>query len=202
MNTINITVASPHQSPNRLTIKRNCRKKYLYLASTVRNNKTSNQTLLFYFSRTLNLNMSCTYCTNIEIKARRIVENEYAYAFPTNIPIVPGHTLVCPKRCVAKFDELTIEELNAIRELTLQVTRALTKTFEAEGFNFAWNEGSTAGQNVPHFHLHILPRKKGDTGILEYEPRKFLYRTGSREPTPEKELQEVANIIKKSLKAK
>ena len=143
--------------------------------------------------------MPCVYCTNEEIKKRRITENEFAFAFPTNIPIVPGHTLICPKRCIAKFEELTTEELNAIRELTLQITHALTKTFGAEGFNFAWNEGSLAGQSVPHFHLHILPRKTGDSGITKYEPRKFLYRTGSREATPEKELQETAKIIKEAL---
>ena len=143
--------------------------------------------------------MDCVYCSNLEIKKRRITENELAFAFPTNIPIVPGHTLICPKRCVAKFEELTTEELNSIRELTLQITQALTKAFGAEGFNFAWNEGTISGQNVPHFHLHMLPRKEGDSGVTEYEPRKFLYRPGSRETTSEKELQEVAKIIKEAL---
>ncbi|MEI7961496.1 MAG: HIT domain-containing protein [archaeon] len=146
--------------------------------------------------------MNCIYCSNLEIKKRRITENELAFAFPTNIPIVPGHTLICPKRCVAKFEKLTTEELKSIRELTLQITESLKKVFESEGFNYAWNEGNLAGQSIPHFHLHILPRKIGDTGITEYEPRKFLYRTGSREATPEKELQEVANLIKNSLKTK
>lgn len=53
-----------------------------------------------------------------------------------------------------------------------------------------------AGQTVPHFHLHIVPRKQGDAGILEYEPRKFLYRPGSREEGPEAELQSVAAQIR------
>jgi diadenosine tetraphosphate (Ap4A) HIT family hydrolase len=56
-----------------------------------------------------------------------------------------------------------------------------------------------AGQSVPHFHLHIVPRKQGDEGITEYEPRKFLYRPGSRETTPEEELRAVAEQIKKAI---
>ncbi len=79
------------------------------------------------------------------------------------------------------------------------IIAALKDEFGAEGFNFAWNKGETAGQNVPHFHLHIVPRKKGDTGVTNHEPREFLYRPESREATPETELKEVSRIIKASL---
>jgi hypothetical protein len=45
----------------------------------------------------------------------------------------------------------------------------------------------------------MLPRKHGDSGVVEYEPRKFLYRPGSREATPEQELQAIAELIKREL---
>lgn len=70
---------------------------------------------------------------------------------------------------------------------------------EAEGFNFAWNEGKDYGQSVPHFHLHVVPRSPGDEGITEYEPRKFLYRPGSREDSPETELAAVAAEIRSNI---
>jgi len=142
-------------------------------------------------------NKKCVYCNLPEIKNREIIRNEHAWAFPTNIPIVPGHVLICPIRCVAKFEDLTEEEVNGIRDLQKKLKEALVKTFSATGFNYAWNEGELAGQSVPHFHLHVLPRKEGDTGINEYEPRKFLYRPGSREVSPEDELICVVNEIKK-----
>ena len=107
--------------------------------------------------------MNCTFCEITEIKARTIVENELAWAFPTNIPIVPGHILVVPKRCVANYDQLSANEWQAIDDLIRKLKIALKKTFDAEGFNFAWNEGKMSGQSVPHFHLHILPRTTGDT---------------------------------------
>lgn len=145
------------------------------------------------------LKKSCAYCTIPEIQARKITENKYAWAFPTNIPIVPGHILISPKRCVGKFEDLTKEEIGAIFNLLGKLKIALTKIFGATGFNFAWNEGVLAGQSVPHFHLHVLPRKENDAGITKYDPRKFLYRPGSREKTPEKELLAISKLIKKNL---
>ena len=139
----------------------------------------------------------CVYCSNIDIKNREIAGDDLAWVFPTNIPIVPGHILIAPKRCVAKYEDLTIEEKEAIEKLRVKMVEALKKAFNAEGFNYAWNENKIAGQSVPHFHLHVLPRKEDDEGITEYEPRKFLYRPGSREATPEKELQQICAMIRK-----
>ncbi len=143
--------------------------------------------------------MGCTFCELPEIKKRIIIQNKLAFAFPTNIPIVPGHVLICPKRCISKIDQLSDEEFKAIFGLLLKIKKALISAFAAEGFNYAWNEGTITGQNVPHLHLHLLPRKEGDTGITDYEPRKFLYRPGSREPTPEAELRNVAKLIKENI---
>jgi diadenosine tetraphosphate (Ap4A) HIT family hydrolase len=133
------------------------------------------------------------------IKFRIIAQNNLAFTLLNYQPIVPGHLLICPIRPVATYDELTHEEVASIMILKKTVCKALIKTFGADGFNFAWNEGSDAGQTVPHFHLHVLPRKKGDMGIIEYEPRQFLYRTGSRAITPDEELKEVVTLIQNNL---
>ena len=142
---------------------------------------------------------NCVYCTLPEIKERQIVENSLAWAFPTNIPITPGHTLVVPKRCIERYEELNVEEKEAVEQLRLKIIVALRQLYGVEGFHFAWNEGAIAGQTVPHLHLHIVPRKEGDAGITEYDPRKFLYRPGSREATPEAELKAIAEEIKSAI---
>ncbi len=131
-----------------------------------------------------------------QIKERAFLENELAFAFLTNIPITVGHTLIIPRREVLKYEDLTQEEKNAIEELRVLAMKKLQEVFEYTGFNFAWNDGKVAGQSVPHFHLHVVGRKEGDTGILEYEPRQFLYRPGPREDSPEEELQAVTNLLK------
>ncbi|MCL5459794.1 HIT domain-containing protein, partial [Loigolactobacillus coryniformis] len=88
-----------------------------------------------------------------------------AFAFPTNTPIVPGHILIIPKRHIKYFEEATLDEMIAVEELRAKLKIALVKTFDAKGFNYAWNEEKIGGQSVPHFHLHIVPRKENDEGI-------------------------------------
>ncbi len=143
--------------------------------------------------------MTCVYCSKLEIKAREITNNDLAWAFPTNIPITPGHTLIAPKRCVASLIDLTNEERLAIFSLADEISIALKKVYGAEGFNCVWNQGKLAGQSVPHFHLHIIPRKEGDTGLLGYDPRSMLYRTGDREPTSESDLLKIRDLIKSKI---
>ena len=135
-----------------------------------------------------------------EIKDRMIVENDLAWALPTNIPITEGHTLVSPKRCVKTLAELSAEEKLAIFDLAEKVMQGLRVVYGAEGFNCAWNQEKLAGQSVPHFHLHVIARKEGDTGLLGYDPRSMLYRTGDRDPVDESELIAVQTAIKAAIK--
>ncbi|MBI4262671.1 HIT domain-containing protein [Candidatus Uhrbacteria bacterium] len=139
---------------------------------------------------------ACLFCTSPDIQKRTIVAEGLVWAFLTRTPITPGHTLICPVRCVQTMDELTREERQALEDLRKRIVAALKQQFKAQGFHFAWNEGSVAGQSVPHLHLHVVPRNDSDSGIIEYEPRKFLYRPGSRAETPEDELRTIAQLLR------
>ncbi|MDP3996877.1 MAG: HIT domain-containing protein [bacterium] len=119
--------------------------------------------------------MLCPFCDS-DIKDRTIIYNDYARVFPSNRAIGPCHLLITPLRHVALWDALTPEEQAAIFDLLKKIKLTLKEAYSAEGFNIAWNEGVVAGQSVPHFHLHVIPRRTGDTGITEYDPRNFLYR--------------------------
>lgn len=140
-----------------------------------------------------------TFIDDPTIINRKIAENDFAFAFLGQMPIVPGHTLICPKRVVAKSSDLTNKEWRDILSLKEAVCASMIVALQAEGFNFAWNEGEMAGQSVPHFHLHVLPRKVGDTGITQYEPRAFLYRPGVREISPTEELSSLAALLRKEI---
>jgi diadenosine tetraphosphate (Ap4A) HIT family hydrolase len=102
---------------------------------------------------------------------------------------------------VKTFDELAQKERDALFAMMHDIKAALGKTFGAEGFNVAWNEGIAGGQTVFHFHVHVLPRRDGDTGVHQYDPREFLYRPGERETSPEEELRTVAALIREALEA-
>lgn len=132
---------------------------------------------------------------DIDVTNRVITTTPFAFAFPGRMPILPGHILVCPHRNVKTMAELTNEELQDLFSLVADMKTALTKEFGSTGFNTAWNEGSVAGQTVPHLHIHIVPRSPNDKGVAEYEPRKFLYRPGLRECSPEEELRSVAKRL-------
>jgi len=140
--------------------------------------------------------MDCPFCGDKDVQARMIVKDDLVMSFPTYIPITPGHLLVCPTRHVSKIDELTDEELVAIKKLIVRLKGALKKTLDVEGFNMAWNEGQVAGQSVNHLHFHLVPRKSGDSGVDQYEPRKFLYWPGPRTKSPEQDLINVADLIR------
>ncbi len=133
-----------------------------------------------------------TFFGKCDVSNRVITTTDLSFAFPAQMPILPGHTLVCPKRIVEKFEELTPDEIQSLFLLVSEIKVALRKEFGATGFNIAWNEGVIAGQSEPHLHIHIVPRKPEDKGIAEYEPRKFLYRPGERAITPDEELEAVA----------
>lgn len=144
-------------------------------------------------------NKPCVYCTVPEVRERTIFKNHLVWAFPTNIPITPGHTIIAPVRCAKALSDLTTEERLAILEAADCIMVALRDAYGAEGFNCVWNQERLAGQSVPHFHLHVIPRKDGDTGLLGYDPRSMLYRTGDREPTEESELLRVRDVIREAL---
>ena len=83
-------------------------------------------------------------------------------AFVNLRPIVPGHVLVVPLRIVARMEDLTEQEYHDMWESVRVVQNMLGKCYEAAGFNVAVQDGSAAGQSVPHVHVHVLPRVEGD----------------------------------------
>lgn len=105
--------------------------------------------------------------------------------------------MIAPIRCVQTLEGLSTEERVAIFDLAEVIMSSLRKAYGAQGFNCVWNQEVLAGQSVPHFHLHVISRKEGDTGVLGYDPRSMLYRTGDREPTPEVELLKIRDEIRR-----
>ncbi len=73
-------------------------------------------------------------------------------------PVSPGHALVVPRRHAAGWADLTAAEQQALLA-AIDPVRALIATRHApDGFNVGFNDGAAAGQTVPHFHLHVIPR--------------------------------------------
>jgi histidine triad (HIT) family protein len=93
-----------------------------------------------------------------EIPARRVFEDDWALAFHDIAPQAPVHVLVIPKRaCVSIADfaaEATPDEAAGFWRAVGLVARELG--LEPDGYRLIANMGFAAGQEVPHFHVHIL----------------------------------------------
>eukprot|EP00922_Rhytidocystis_sp_ex-Travisia-forbesii_P018173 GHVS01027043.1.p1 GENE.GHVS01027043.1~~GHVS01027043.1.p1 ORF type:complete len:177 (+),score=25.03 GHVS01027043.1:372-902(+) len=83
-------------------------------------------------------------------------------AFVNLIPIVPGHVLIITRRLVQHFTDLNDDEVADMWLMARTVGNCVKKLYEADGLNFAMQDGASAGQSVPHVHVHILPRRPGD----------------------------------------
>ena len=95
-------------------------------------------------------------------------------------PVSPGHTLVIPCRHIGSFFELTDAERACMVELLAKAKAELDLSFQPDGFNIGINDGAAAGQTVPHLHLHLIPRYRGDApdprgGVRWVLPAKAKY---------------------------
>lgn len=104
----------------------------------------------------------CIFCS---IDNNRIIdENTLCYTILDNFPVSEGHTLIIPRRHEADYFLLTDEEKRACDELLKRArARILAHDPLVEGFNVGVNIGEVAGQSIFHCHIHLIPRRKGDT---------------------------------------
>lgn len=77
-------------------------------------------------------------------------------------PIRPGHVLVASRRPVARFNQLTSDEVTDLFLQGQRVSRVIERVYKAEGLTLCVQDGEHAGQSVPHVHLHVIPRHPGD----------------------------------------
>ena len=86
-----------------------------------------------------------------------------SFAFVNLRPIVRGHVLVVPDAVIQHLDDMSEEQYIDLWKTVRIVQRILRETYpESAAFNVAVQDGSAAGQSVPHVHVHILPRSAGD----------------------------------------
>ena len=99
-----------------------------------------------------------------DIPSHRVAEGENWYAFLDIFPRTPGHTLVVPKHGVQRLNDLDPSQRNALFEGVSEVQLILGHHFSTKDFTVCVHDGPLAGQEVPHVHVHVLPRQAGDGG--------------------------------------
>ena len=106
----------------------------------------------------------CIFCKIVsgEIPADKIYEDESLLAFLDIAPVNPGHVLVIPKKHYENIEETPEEVLCWLIKKVKEVGLAVKNGLGVSGYNIVQNNGSVAGQVVPHLHFHIIPRKEND----------------------------------------
>ena len=77
-------------------------------------------------------------------------------------PVNAGHVLVAPRRHFESLDDLPAGIAMHLFEVALRLEPAVRKVTGAEGMNMVVNSGRAAGQDVFHYHVHLIPRRVGD----------------------------------------
>ncbi len=106
----------------------------------------------------------CVFCGIVsgEIPCMKICEDERTLAFMDAAKDVDGHILVIPKKHCGSILDCDPDTLSAVFQTVRTVSRHLAPGCGYDGVNLLNASGESAGQSVPHFHVHIIPRKRHD----------------------------------------
>jgi histidine triad (HIT) family protein len=117
----------------------------------------------------------CLFCKIVrgEIPCTRVYEDEQVLAFMDIGPIVDGHTLVIPKVHYDPIDQVPDEVLAAVIGVVRRVAVAQRSGLSADGCNVIQNNGTVAGQAVPHVHFHVIPRFEDDGYHWNWSPHEY-----------------------------
>lgn len=105
----------------------------------------------------------CVFCQIIKKEEAFIVhETSTALAFLDINPVSKGHTLVIPKDHYQDISDIDEDALRDIMSAAKEAAGVLQRKLGADGVNILHASGKAAQQSVFHFHLHVVPRFKGD----------------------------------------
>jgi histidine triad (HIT) family protein len=111
---------------------------------------------------------SCIFCRIIrgEIPSYKIYEDERTLAFLDISPSAPGHTLIVPKAHVARVEDLSEEDAKALFNTLHGLVGGIQDALGVPSSTIGINNGPESGQEVPHVHIHVIPRTGGDRGRI------------------------------------
>jgi histidine triad (HIT) family protein len=104
----------------------------------------------------------CAFCAVVrkEASAHVVLEDDVCVGFLDLRPLFRGHVLIVPRAHVATLPELAAAEVGPLFARVRQLTRVMPAALSAEGTFVAMN--NAVSQSVPHLHVHVVPRTKGD----------------------------------------
>ena len=103
----------------------------------------------------------CAFCAVVnDTEHHAVYRDEHVVAFLDHAPVFPGHTLVVPARHYDTLEDVPEGEVAPLFLLSRRLSIAFRTTLGADGSFIAVN--TRISQSVPHVHVHVVPRRKGD----------------------------------------
>ena len=115
---------------------------------------------------------NCIFCkiANGEISSATLYEDEDFRVILDLGPATKGHALILPKNHFANLFEIPADIEAKAFVLAQKMATKMKKVFDCDGFNIVQNNGTTAGQTVFHFHIHLIPRYDKDGAGVSWKP--------------------------------
>ncbi len=110
------------------------------------------------------IRQQCLFCkiARGDISCHKIYEDEKVLAFLDIQPLHPGHVLVIPKEHYSFLTQLPDDLTSYLFTVVKKITPIVFELMHAEGILVIQRNGPSAGQLIPHIHVHIIPTYKGD----------------------------------------
>ena len=99
-----------------------------------------------------------------DVPGHVVHETETVAAFLDANPLTPGHTLVVPKEPYSRLRDAPQDVSTDVFEAVRMLSPAIEDAVDADATTVGINDGTAAGQEVPHLHVHVVPRFEGDDG--------------------------------------
>ena len=137
---------------------------------------------------------NCIFCkiANGEIPSTTLYEDEMFRVILDLGPASRGHALILPKEHFKDVCELDEKTAAKVLPLGAKIGAAMKKSLGCTGFNLVQNNGTSAGQTVFQFHMHIIPRYENGPAMVDWTP-------GKAEP---EELAATAQLIQEGLQTR
>lgn len=115
---------------------------------------------------------NCIFCKIAagEIPSKTIYEDDDFKVILDLGPATKGHALILPKVHAANLYELDDAVAAKVLVVAKKVASILKEKLKCDGLNLVQNNGEVAGQTVNHFHMHLIPRYKGDGQNILWKP--------------------------------
>jgi histidine triad (HIT) family protein len=117
---------------------------------------------------------ACIFCRILagEIPSSRVFEDDHVVAFMDIAAVTEGHFLVIPREHVETLYALDPVLAGHLMAVTTRLAKAAKAALECDGMNLYQANEDAGGQEVPHLHMHVIPRYKGDSFGVKYHPTK------------------------------